>query len=99
MRGEPRDLRAEPPNCAPAAAHAGPSGGAQIRLFCRAAPGVAVPHQAEPWTPPISKCGRAPGRAGRAGPGVRCSRTRSLAARGCSRCRARNSASIGLHLP
>jgi hypothetical protein len=34
--------------CAPAAAHAGPSGGAQIRLFCRAAPGVAVPHQAEP---------------------------------------------------
>jgi hypothetical protein len=35
------------------------SGGAQIRLFCRAAPGVAVPHQAEPWTPPISKCGRA----------------------------------------
>jgi len=59
MRGEPRDLRAEPPNCAPAAAHARPSGGAQIRLFCRAAPGVAVPHQAEPWTLPISKCGRA----------------------------------------
>jgi hypothetical protein len=41
----------------------------------------------------------APGRAGRADPGVRSSRTRSSAERGCSRCRARNSASIGLHVP
>ncbi len=46
--------------------------------------------QAHNWEPH----GRA-----RAGPGVRSSRTPSSAAGGCSRCRARNSASIGLHLP